>query len=126
MNSSVGVNSGHLSGVEMGELLGQTIKSVVNAQEEMDNYTEARRHEYEQAEEGSFALPPIWYIFNHVSIELEMSASISQVADQPHVVCQTLNPAMVSLYGYTASSGMRVRVDMAPQGVLPLKPTLSE
>ncbi len=115
--------------VELGNLLANTIASVVSAQEQLDLYTENRRRAFEQSEDGEFALPPVWYLFKHVRLDLELSGSVARVrpanqpdkAAQPHLVARTLNPSMVSLYGYQASSGLRVSVDIEPQGFVPLK-----
>lgn len=115
--------------VELGNLLSNSIADVVRAQEKLDHYTAQRRQEYENAEPGELVLPPIWYVFRRVSLEMELSAKVATVTlsddpnsiDQPHLVCRTLEPTMVSLYGYQASSGMRIRVDMEPQGIMPIK-----
>ena len=115
--------------VELGNLLANTIAGVVSAQEKLDHYTEQRQQNYQNAEPGQFALPPVWYLFRHVSLEMELSANVATVAlsddpseeGQPHLVCRTLDPTMVSLYGYQASSGMRVKVEMEPQGFVPIK-----
>lgn len=118
--------------VELGRLLGNTIGAVVEAQEKLDKYTLARKHAYETAEEGDLALPPLWYLFNNVSIELELSAQVGNAVPtarqgiengkaEPHLFCRTLNPTSVSLYGYQASAGMKIRVMMSPQGSLPVK-----
>jgi len=120
--------------VELGQLLSNTIHSVVKAQEQLDQYTENRRQAYESAAKGSLAIPPIWYTFNNVSIEMELSASIAEVEDirtgikVPHIVSQTLNPTSVGLYGYQASAGLRVRIQMAPHGFVPIKsePAISD
>ncbi len=118
--------------VELGQLLGNTIGAVVEAQEKLDKYTLARKHAYESAEEGDLALPPLWYIFNNVSIELELSAQVSRTVPlarqgsgnskaEPHMFCRTLDPTSVSLYGHQASAGMKIRVMMSPQGNMPVK-----
>ena len=114
---------------ELGNLLANTIAGVVSAQEKLDRYTEQRQQAYQNAEPGQFALPPIWYLFKNVSLEMELSANVATVAlsdnpdedGQPHLICRTLDPTMVSLYGYQAASGMRVRVEMEPQGFVPIK-----
>lgn len=113
---------------ELGKLLSNTIGSVVSAQEKLDEYTLARKQAYEEAEIGSLALPPLWYVFKQVAIELELSASVQNISapgmpldDTPHIVCRTLDPTMVSLYGHAASSGMKVRVIVEPGTVLPIR-----
>ena len=113
--------------VELGQLLSSAIHAVVKAQEQLDQYTEMRKQAYESAAEGSLAIPPIWYTFNNVAIEMELSSSIAEVEDihsgtkVPHIVSQTLNPTSVGLYGYQASAGLRVRIQMAPHGFVPIK-----
>lgn len=114
--------------VELGQLLANTIGAVVQAQERLDAYTQTRKAAYEAAEAGSLALPPLWYLFNHVDVEMELSASVAPSPlpgdpseSAPHLFCRTLEPTMVSLYGYQASAGLRVRVQMAPQGAVPIK-----
>jgi hypothetical protein len=116
--------------VELGDLLANTLGAVVQAQERLDAYTLARKEAFEAAPSGSLALPPLWYLFNNVTVEMELSASVGSVSRQgksaasaPHLLCSTLNPTAVSLYGYQAAAGLRVRVQMAPQGAVPIKCT---
>lgn len=124
-------NGGNNESVELGHLLANSIAGVVRAQENLDRYTEQRRQAYEAADPGEFALPPVWYLFKHVSLEMELSATVASYPESlqnggPHLLCRTLNPNMVSLYGYQASSGMKVRVDMEPQGFVPVKSPMPE
>ena len=114
--------------VELGQLLANTIGAVVQAQERLDAYSLARQEAYQAAPAGSLALPPLWYLFNKVEMEMELSASVGlqplpgdAQGSGPHLFCRTLEPAMVSLYGYQASAGLRVRVRMTPQGAVPIK-----
>jgi hypothetical protein len=112
--------------VELGELLSNTIGAVVKAQEQLDAYSLRRKQTYEESKEGELALPPLWYVFNQVSLEIELSTSVQSLTtpgEKPatRITCQTLNPMMVALYGHTASSGMRVAVNMAPSGFIPIK-----
>jgi len=115
--------------VELGQLLSTTIASVVQAQEQLDDYTLRRRQAYEAAEKGALALPPVWYMFNNVALEMELTSQVGQVKnsqtgeDEPHIFSKTLNPSSVGLYGYQASAGLRVRVDIAPQGFMTVKQT---
>jgi hypothetical protein len=130
-------------GVELGNLLATTIGSVVEAQERMDDYTLRRKQEFEQSPDWDLALPPLWYVFDKVAVEVELSATIrssqplpprlergssggslvrgSEERPNPRLFCHTLNPTMVSLYGYQASAGLKIRLQFGPRGVLPLK-----
>ncbi len=114
--------------VELGCLLANTIGSVVQAQERLDAYTLTRKQAYEAAPEGALALPPLWYLFSEVEVEIAMSATVGawplpgdDPESVPHLFCRTVEPTMVSLYGYQASAGLNVRVRMTPQGAVPIK-----
>lgn len=109
-------------GVEFGELLASTVGAVVRAQRELDDFTLARTREYEAAPAGSMAVPPLWFAFNQVALDLEMSASVAggQTGDG-RLFCRTADPTMVGLYGYEASAGVRVRLLMGPRGPLTIK-----
>ena len=121
MNSdNLAVNSAS----ELGNLCAQTIKAVIGAQETMDAYTLQQKQAYDNAAEGELVIPPTWYHFSRVALEMELSAQVSYLEDgAPHIVCRTLNPNMVSLYGYAASSGMRIAVQIEPSGMVPIKQT---
>lgn len=104
--------------LELGRLLASTVDSVVAAQHKLDQFTLERAKEREAAPPGELALPPLWFTFRSVSIELEMAASVSQgtSGDGAQLRVRPLDPTAVSLYGYQASSGLRVRLELAPNG----------
>ena len=109
-------------GVELGSLLASSIGAVVEAQQGMDEYTLRRKQEFEKTPEGNLALPPLWYVFDKVSVEMELSTIIrSSERVQPRLYCQTLNPTTVGLYGYQAAAGLKIRMQLGPRGNLPLK-----
>lgn len=120
--------------IEFGDLLAHTVGAVVSAQERLDAYTLQRRQAYEEAPDGSLALPPLWYAFHNVALDLELSASVVEASAAPaggtaaippgapaSLLCRTVDPAMVGLYGYQATVGIRVRLLMGPQGPVPIK-----
>lgn len=111
--------------VELGKLLANTISSVVGAQEQLDAYSEQRSRSYATAEAGTLTLPPLWYTFSKVIVEMELAATIahSNSAENsgPQIMSKTLNPTSVGLFGYQASAGLKVRVEMQPQGIVPIK-----
>jgi hypothetical protein len=122
--------SAPLDSVELGQLLTSTVESVVAAQHKLDEFTLARAKEREAAAPGELVLPPLWYTFRRVAIELEMAASVSRSvpssgAARTELRCRPLDPTAVSLYGYQASSGLRVRVELAPQGYAEIVPPRS-
>lgn len=113
--------------VPFGDLLATTIGAVVQAQEQLDEYALRRREAYESTPPGQLGLPPLSYVFNAVAVELELSATVSgtrggdPAAAGAGLLCRTLNPTMVGLYGYQASAGVRVRLLMEPRGPLPIR-----
>jgi hypothetical protein len=111
---------------ELGTLVAGAVEAVVRAQAGLDEQARRRTEEYLEAPAGSLALPPLWYAFQSVSIEIQLSATVRQAAagdgGGASLVCRTVNPATVGLYGYEAASGMTVRVVIAPNGAIPAKP----
>ncbi|HEX6747719.1 MAG TPA: hypothetical protein VF092_10550 [Longimicrobium sp.] len=109
-------------GVEFGRLLSATVDAVALAQEQLDLRTEERARAFQAAEDGTLAVPPLWFAFNRVALELEMSATVAggQTGDG-RLFCRTADATMVGLYGYEASAGVRVRLLMGPRGPLTIK-----
>ena len=114
--------------LELGRLMSATIASVVAAQDQLDLHARERSRAYEAAEPGTLVPPPLWFTFQEVTLELELAASIARTTssavagEAPHLVARTLDPTAVGLYGYHASSGLRVRVTVAPQGLAQIRP----
>ncbi|HEV3037218.1 MAG TPA: hypothetical protein VHA33_05470 [Candidatus Angelobacter sp.] len=102
---------------ELGDLLAGTAKAVVQAQKQLD--TEARESvlQYVKLPDGEMAIPPLWYTVKSAAIEVQLSATISG----SELVCRTLNPHNVSLFGYEASAGTRIRLLIGPAEVVPIK-----
>jgi hypothetical protein len=107
-------------GVEFGDLLAATVGAVARAQEALDQSTEARARAYRQAPDGELAVPPLWFAFDRVALELEMSATAAGRATGGggQLFCRIADPTMVGLYGHQASAGVRVRLLMGPRGPL--------
>ena len=106
-----------LQQAELGDLLAGTAKAVVQAQDALDAHASQRVTEFVELPDGQIAVPPIWYTIKNASIEVELSATISD----SHLVCRLVNPQSVSLFGYQASAGTRVRMLIASSGVPPVK-----
>ena len=128
MNDSALSNLTQLA--DLSDLLVTTVQAVVKSQETLDDYTRRRQEEYNAAPDGELAIPPLWYAISNVAIELELSASVSEervtTPDGTETVrqrlnCKTLDPLSVGLFGYQASAGLRVRLQLGPRGVLPIK-----
>jgi len=109
-------------GVEFGTLLTTTVAAVAQAQEELDDRTLERSREYRALPAGELAVPPLWFAFSQVALELEMSATVAGGATgDGRLFCRTADPTMVGLYGYEASAGVKVRLLMGPRGPLTIK-----
>lgn len=110
---------------ELGVLLAGAVRAVVSAQDVLDDHARRLAEAYQAAPAGSPVLPPLWYAFDAVSVDIELSSEVvhtSTSADRPPVtqlLCRTLNPLTVGLYGYSASTGTRVRVTLSPQRFAP-------
>jgi hypothetical protein len=111
------------SAAELGQLLGGTLQSIVGAQQRLDDDAQARTQAWLDQGGDDLVPPPLWYTCRSVSIEVEMSATVVHERQGPagapvtRLVCRPLDPVSVSLYGYQASSGLRVRLllDAAPR-----------
>lgn len=116
---------------ELGQLLAGAVTAVVEAQDLLDRHAESQQFRYAETPTGKLAVPPLWYAFRRVGIDVELAAEFSQemvaptgqapAALEPRLRCRLLNPTSVSLYGYQASSGLRVQVVLEPQGHLQLR-----
>jgi len=106
--------------IDLGTLLGTTVDAIIKAQDALDNRALRQKTVFQETPSGTIALPPLWFTMSNVVVELEMSAAIS-TSEDTRLMCRTVNPAMVGLYGYQASAGMRVRMQIGPSGMLPIK-----
>jgi hypothetical protein len=66
----------------------------------------------------------LWFAFDAVSIEIQMSSEIvrTTAADgspTSAIRCRTVNPFTAGVFGYSAATGTRVRVALTPQRVVP-------
>ena len=107
--------------VELGELLASTVVSVAEAQEGLDRHATARLDAMERGDADAPRVPPLWYTFTDVSLEVALSASVRRAtASAPaQLMSRPVDPRQVSLYGYQASSSLVVRVRLAPRGAMP-------
>jgi hypothetical protein len=108
--------------IELAELVAGAVRALVDAQAALDEQARGRAEEYLHTPAGTLALPPVWYSFRDVAFELEMSASVRRHDEGSRLFCRTLNPVGVGLFGYQASSGMRVRMVLSRNGFIPVKP----
>lgn len=119
--------------VELGALLGGTLAAVAEAQRRLDDDAMGRTRAWLDqggGDDGDLVPPPLWYTCRSIAVEVELSASVVRHGPPPgtageglaggaSLVCRTLDPMSVSLYGYRASAGLRVRllVDAHPRKV---------
>jgi hypothetical protein len=110
---------------ELGALLAGTVRAVVDAQDVLDDHARQLALAYAAADPGSLALPPLWYAFDSVGIDIDLSTEVVRTvvapgeAPQTQLVCRTLNPVTAGVFGYSASTGTHVHVTLTPQRVTP-------
>jgi hypothetical protein len=110
---------------ELGVLLAGAVRAVASAQDVLDDHARQRAEAYQKAAPGSLTLPPLWYAFDVVTVDIELSSEVVRTTssnDAPgetQLLCRTLNPLTVGLYGYSASTGTRVHVGLSPQRFVP-------
>ena len=107
--------------VELGELLASTVVSVAEAQEGLDRHASARLDAMERGDADAPRVPPLWYTFTDVALEVALSASVQRAtANAPaRLMSRPVDPRNVSLYGYQASSSLVVRLRLAPRNGMP-------
>jgi hypothetical protein len=113
--------------VALGALLVGAVEGVVAAQQVLDRDALARLTDYVDTPQGALGLPPLWYTLADVRVDVEVAASVTRVGAGTGVRLEArlLNPTSVSLFGYQASSGMKVSLRLAPReaaGALPPLP----
>jgi hypothetical protein len=113
----------------LSSLLCEAVAGVLRAQAELDQDALARVTRYVQTPQGTLSLPPLWYSLTQVELSLEMAATVSTVNAGPgstvytaRLDCRLLDPTMVSLFGHSASSGLKVALRLAPQAANGLRP----
>lgn len=104
----------------LAEILSGAVEGVVQAQRRLDEDALARTKAFIDTPPGGLALPPLWYTLSDVGIELEMSASVARLGLQPagaavRLDARLLNPTSVSLFGFSAASGLRVSLRLSPR-----------
>ena len=116
----------------LGVLLAEAVAGVVQAQRVLDDDAQARVKSYFDAPQGETVLPPLWFTFGQVKLELEMASAVAQVqasntGGRPGVqlMGRLLNPVTVSLFGYAAASGLRVSLTLQPREMPPIMPAPS-
>jgi hypothetical protein len=118
---------------ELGSLLAGVVRAVVDAQDNLDTHAREQATAFLAAPAGSLALPPLWFAFDSVSIDIQLSSEVVRTPSVEHddrydtrLVCRTLNPVTAGLYGYSAATGTRVTVTLSPQRFLPSTPVAQE
>jgi hypothetical protein len=104
-------------GVPLAGLLRQVARDVVATQRQLDESFVSTRSARADRGEG---LNPVWYRLEHVTIALELHASVGDAEGpagagaSPQLVCRLPNPVAVALYGRDAMTSTRVSVEIAP------------
>lgn len=109
---------------DLGSLLAGAVRAVVEAQDVLDEHAREQAAVFGAQPPGSLALPPLWFAFDSVAIDIELSSEVARTApshgpDTVRLLCRMLNPVTAGLFGYSAATGTRVRVELSPQRYLP-------
>jgi hypothetical protein len=113
----------------LAQVLAGAVEGVVQAQRRLDEDALSRVTAFVDTPTGGLTLPPLWYTFSDVGIELEMSASVArlqlpQAGGAVRLDARLLNPTSVSLFGFSASAGMRVSLRLSPREAATAVPPL--
>lgn len=116
-------------------LLAEAVDGVIQAQRRLDQDAQERVTRYVETPQGGVALPPLWFGFSEVTLQLELAASVTRIATASiseanggtprsgvRLDCRLMNPAAVSLFGYRAASGFKISLTLAPQDAAGLRP----
>lgn len=95
----------------LADLLTGTVKAIAQAQAALDE--NRRTAVFADAPGGALVLPPVCLAIQSATIEVEMSAAIAEQS----LRCRLLNPNQVALFGYQASSGLRVRLTVGNEAI---------
>jgi hypothetical protein len=113
----------------LADLLAGAVDGVVQAQRRLDQDALVRVAEFIDTPAGGVALPPLWYTLSDVGIELELAASVARLEARPagpvRLDARLLNPTSVSLFGFSASSGLRVSLRLSPREAATAVPPLA-
>ena len=100
--------------VRLEDLLGGIARGIVSGQEGLDRAAVSAPDNRAILPTGEVHLRPLWFVFEHTTIELEFSTFVSGSASAPAFQCRPLDPVAVALRGYAESSGTRLRIEIAP------------
>ena len=123
MSSDSPATTGGTQQTELGALLAGAVRAVADAQDVLDEHARERASAYLDAAPGSVPLPPLWYAFDSVGLDITLSTETVRTgvgADaETRLLCRTVNPVTAGVYGYAAATGTRVRLTLAPQRFVP-------
>jgi hypothetical protein len=135
MSTNIGSAGAALSEAPLSRVLGSVADGLIAAQSRLDARAAESATIFAETPAGTLAMPPLWYAFRDVRVELEMSASVAAMGKAQGVVsdpssasdgsgelqCRLVNPASVSLFGYAASAGLRITMQLGVMGAQPIK-----
>jgi hypothetical protein len=113
----------------LGALLAGTVEGVVEAQRALDADARRRLTELVETPQGEIALPPLWYTVAHAEIVAEMAVRAVRIGSagggRVRLDARLLTPTSATLFGQEASTGVRVRLAVAPREAATAVPPLS-
>lgn len=119
------ITAGGAQQTELGALLAGAVRAVADAQDVLDQHAQDRAAAYVAAEPGTVPLPPLWYAFDSVGVDITLSTETVRTgtgADaETRLLCRTVNPVTAGVYGYAAATGTRIRLTLSPQRIVPTR-----
>lgn len=103
---------------ELGEILAGVVRDVLAAQDSLDEHAQQAKARALATPHGAIVIPPLWYTFSDVTVEVELAARLERHDGRGRLACRTCSRAITSLYGRAAATDIRVRLQLAPQGIL--------
>ena len=111
---------------ELGAILGGVVRDVIDAQAALDEHARESRARTLATPAGAVVIPPLWYTFSDVTLEVELAASLTSQGGRARLSCRTCSKTMTSLHGRSAATDVRVRLQIAPQGLLATRTATAE
>ncbi len=106
------------SSAELGEILAGVVRDVLEAQDALDEHAQQAKARALATPEGTIVIPPLWYTFSDVTVEVELAARLERQNGRGRFACRTCSRAITSLHGRAAATDIRVRLQLTPQGIL--------
>ncbi|TVZ41725.1 hypothetical protein P886_1073 [Alteromonadaceae bacterium 2753L.S.0a.02] len=102
--------------VPLADLLNTTVDALLDAQDKLDEYATTRSRRFQEVPPGEPVLPPLWFNFDNIDLELSLLASVQNVRvnnqDRAEFLAATAKEADLALYGSAVQTGLTLRMSL--------------